>query len=428
MDTRRKWLDETEEDEVDLPAVFKALFRCIPVMLVAALLFGAFAFRYTKATQAPVYTASFSVYTDWDTDIYIEVINGSEVLTTAAERAGLDYEIGKIRGLVSVDVGDDARVLKISAGGSSPEEALALAQGVESAAIDIIPQKIDNSNFDIIDEPTLPAGASSPSYAGSALKGAILGAGLVAVLAIFKELFYAQIHGKKQLEENFGAVVLGEVPCAARAKNEKPLCNSSSAKKTAYEELFDHLSYSLPGRGTKVIAVSSAASCAEKSAVAVNLASVIAQSGKTALIVDCAMSAPEADKLLSIGCEKGLSDILTGSGGFEDCVSRTEYGMDFLAAGKTSQEPSWLLESDEMTGLLAMLKGRYEYIVLDYPPVENMADFSVISKSIDGFLLVVRHRRELVRKLTRALKRLDLAHSRVLGFVYTRALRGRKIR
>ena len=177
--------------------------------------------------------------------------------------------------------------------------------------------------------------------------------------------------------------------------------------------------FSLPGSGCKVIGVTSAVMHDGKSINAINLAISLAQVDKKVLLIECDLRLPTIGSRLKLNCDKGLTDLLTGQCQAGDAMIRSdEYGLDVIPAGTIPPDPTWLLQSKQIDALMAELKKYYEYIIVDLPPVTTVADASIMSKYIDGFLLVVRHQVTELRAINDSIAQLKFADAKILGFVY----------
>ena len=92
--------------------------------------------------------------------------------------------------------------------------------------------------------------------------------------------------------------------------------------------------------------------------------------------------------------------------------------MDILASGDIPPNPSELLTSARMEALLEELRGAYDYIIMDLPPITAVSDALAISKLMDGVVMVVRDSVSDQQMLSEAMRQLEMVNARVLGFVY----------
>ena len=93
-------------------------------------------------------------------------------------------------------------------------------------------------------------------------------------------------------------------------------------------------------------------------------------------------------------------------------------GMDLLTAGDIPPNPSELLGSERMGQIIAELRKKYKYIIVDLPPVNLVSDSLAMSKYMDGLVIVVREDVSDRKQLTEAMRQIHMIGIRVLGFVY----------
>lgn len=187
----------------------------------------------------------------------------------------------------------------------------------------------------------------------------------------------------------------------------------------AYKALRTNITFSLPGTGCKVIAVTSAQAHDGKSTICINTAISFSQLNKKVLLIECDLRLPTVGTKLEIRSVPGLSDTLIGSAQISEALRRNvRNGLDVLPAGNIPPDPTWLLQSNQMKVLIQQFRKLYDYILIDLPPVTTVADASIMSHYADGFLVAVRHQITEMPALEDALSQLHLAEAKVLGFVY----------
>ena len=208
---------------------------------------------------------------------------------------------------------------------------------------------------------------------------------------------------------------------ARGALEQSVLLNSRSDfyLREAYKMLRTNVTFSLAGvDGSKVIAVSSSAQSEGKSITAANLALSFAQAGQKVILIDCDLRKPKIARLLSMSAEDGLVNALMDASKLEESIVPYEdTKMDVLLCGTIPPNPSELLGSERMKQLLALLRGQYDYIVLDTPPINVVTDAVVLRSVVDGYLFVVRANQSERGEILHALDQLDYAQAKVLGFV-----------
>lgn len=192
------------------------------------------------------------------------------------------------------------------------------------------------------------------------------------------------------------------------------------AVQESYRALRTNVMFSLPGAGCKCVGVTSPAPGEGKSTTAANLAIALAQIGKKVILIDCDMRLPTVAATFHIPTAPGLSDFLVGQAKIEEAVRRSNtYGISILPSGNLPPDATGLLEDKQLDSLFSALKKIFDYIIVDLPPVNTVPDAMILSKYMDGFLVVIREQKTKHREIDQMLRQIRLADVRVLGFVGT---------
>ncbi len=215
-----------------------------------------------------------------------------------------------------------------------------------------------------------------------------------------------------------------------RAKNNSGVNKVASARSTvltpkmpfvvqeAYKTLRTNVMFSLPGGDCKCIGITSPTPGDGKSTTATNLAISLAQINKRVLLVDCDMRLPTVAGRFLIPAAPGLSDFLAGQARIEESVRRVEkYNLHILPAGNIPPDPTGLLEAKQLEHLFAAFRTLYDYVIVDLPPVTTVTDGVILSRYLDGFLIVAQIDRTEHRAVEEALRQLRMADANLLGFV-----------
>lgn len=188
----------------------------------------------------------------------------------------------------------------------------------------------------------------------------------------------------------------------------------------AYRSLRTNITFTLPGNECKCIGVTSAMPGEGKSTTAANLAISLGQIGKRVILVDCDMRLPTVAAKFRVDSVPGLSDFLAGHAPVEAALRNAErYGIHLLPAGNIPPDSTGLLEAKQLERLFAALRRNYDYVIVDLPPVVTVPDAAILSKHLDGYLMVVRERKTEHRAVKEMLRRLQIAEAKTLGFVVT---------
>ncbi len=189
----------------------------------------------------------------------------------------------------------------------------------------------------------------------------------------------------------------------------------------AYKLLRTNLMFTMPtgDRKCRVIGVTSSQRGEGKSTTAINLSYTIAETGKRVLLIDADMRLPSVAKKLQIRANPGLSNILAEDLDSKEIIRVSDVLVNWciLTAGDIPPNPTEMLGSEQMKNLINELAERYDYIIIDLPPVNIVSDALVISSLLDGMIVVVREDYTKRRELSNCIRHLELSNVKVLGFV-----------
>ena len=195
---------------------------------------------------------------------------------------------------------------------------------------------------------------------------------------------------------------------------------SSFYLQEAYRALRTNVNFALADKeGSKVVMVTSSLQSEGKSLTALNLAIALGQMDQKVLLVDCDMRRPKLARLLNLNAPVGLSNLLVDLSMLEVAiVNSTEHGIDLLLAGDIPPNPAELLSSTRMQRLLELMRERYDYVLLDSPPVDLVVDAVALSSKCDGVLFVVRTDQTERGAVIHGIDQLRYAGANILGFVF----------
>ena len=218
----------------------------------------------------------------------------------------------------------------------------------------------------------------------------------------------------------------GSILFSKKEKNDKDLSvryvllgdKTAFHVKEAYKALRTNVMFSVPDEGCKVIGVTSAVPSEGKSTTVLNLAITFAETGTRVLLIDADMRRPNIKKILGAGEGAGLSDVLARFVRADETIRPSGYdNLDVLFSGNIPPNPVELLASDNMKDMIEDLKGSYDYILIDTPPINVVTDATVVSRLIHGIILVARENASKKDELVEALNKLQFVNAKVLGLV-----------
>ena len=263
-------------------------------------------------------------------------------------------------------------------------------------------------NTSMVEEPHGSMVPTFPKKRNILMIAFLLGLAIPLGIFVVRELLDTKIRGKKDLAP-LKMPYLGEIPSAeqkprglARFRKRQPAvrrivveAQSRDMVNEAFRVLRTNLEYMGADGGEKrckVIAVTSANPGSGKTFISINLAKVLAIKGKRALMIDLDLRKGSLSKLIGRPKE-GITEYLVGKAGANQILVSGIDGTENLygiGVGKVPPNPAELLSSDRLDRLVEEMRGQYDYIILDCPPVELVTDAKVINRVADMTIFVVR--------------------------------------
>lgn len=209
---------------------------------------------------------------------------------------------------------------------------------------------------------------------------------------LIRDFFNDSIENLDQLKRVSSIPVLATIPSSKRKRimPDEPKSLLAESFRTARI----NLQYLNTGKQRQVVGFTSSTSGEGKTFCAVNLATVMALSGKSTIMVDADMRRPRLAETLGLTDEnKGLSTYLIGEAGMDEIIRKTDIqGMDMISAGPVPPNPLELVELPKMEELFIELRKRYDNIIVDASPMGLVSEYVIISRHTDVSLYVVRAR------------------------------------
>ncbi len=266
-----------------------------------------------------------------------------------------------------------------------------------------------------------PAKATSPSVVALMTAAALMGLLLGGTIAFGLEGIRGRVRGSHEIEDVFGAPVLGVVPMVRDAPRDDPrkALEMETDSESPVAEAFRVLRSSvlrLSGEDARVLLVTSGAAGEGKSTTAANLAVRIAGSGKQVLLVDADLRRPSLHRYFGIGNRNGLRHLLQdGTRGLPISITGIA-GLAVIAAGPATAASADHFEAGSFRAVIDRLRPLADYIVIDAPPV-FVSDTVLMAPVVDGIVFVADAQKTTQRSLARSRDLLDRLGLRATGIV-----------
>jgi len=291
------------------------------------------------------------------------------------------------------------------------------------------------TNIHLVDAALVPTGPVAPNVRRSTEMGLLLGLALGVALAFVLEGLDTSVKTVEDVERLIPAPALAAIPLAraswlkGRAAKAQPqngsvesivLKQPTSSLAESYRTLRTAILLSRAPRPPQALLVTSAQPGEGKTSTSINLALGLAQRGVPVVLVDADMRRPAISRALAVPENgAGLSSLLSGAHSLEASLRQYQSlpNLWVLPAGPVPPNPADLLASSTMEEVLRELRGRFEHVVVDSAPLLLVADATILSRVVDGVVLVVESGVTATRALLRAHRVLESAGGKILGTV-----------
>ncbi len=283
----------------------------------------------------------------------------------------------------------------------------------------------------IVDYALTPFKPAAPRKALVLAITLLLGLFLGAVYVVIQRALLRGVDDPGEIERELGVSVLVSIPYIAEqhkiaravARGEHgshvlAMLYSQNPGVEALRSLRTSLHFTMMDAANNVILLTGPAPGIGKSFVSANFGAVLAQAHKRVVVVDVDLRKGYLQQYFGLASQPGVSDYIAGDVTLQDLLQPAGVpGLDFVARGQAPPNPAELLMHERFSQLVAELSGKYDYVLLDSPPVLAVTDATIIGKLAGTTLVVLKSAEHPMREIEETLKRLNGAGIRPRGIL-----------
>ena len=294
---------------------------------------------------------------------------------------------------------------------------------------------LKENNIRILDYAKLPTRAIQPKVTLNMMFGALLGLLFGIIVALFLEFLDNTVKTQDDIERIAQIPFLGLIPSIKSDGLNSLKLLPELSKTASIRDLYVHHSpksniaescrtirtnimFTTPGKKLKRLLITSASSREGKTATAISMSVVMAQSGNKVLLIDTDMRRPRAHQAFGLRKKVGISSLIIKTASFDQAIQKTGIpNLDFIACGPIPPNPSELLHTNRFRELLDEFSEIYDWVILDSPPVLAVTDAAIMGNFIDGVILVVKSNSTSRGMLAKTKETLATINAPILGSI-----------
>lgn len=409
----------------------------LAVLFTAALLTSLATPMYRATTQLFISTPAGSAsdllqgssFTQRQVTTYADIIRTPAVLRPVVERIGGDLTVESLARQVDATVPPNTVLLQISVESEQADMAAAIANAVASQFADTLQdlERVDEAapspvKATVVQEATVPSAPASPRPLRNLAMALFLGPAIGFVIAWLRGRLDTRVTTEKDAQKATDATVIGGIAYDREASRHPLIVQADphSPRAEAFRTLRTNLQFVDAAERPRTLVFTSSMPGEGKTTTTANLALTMAASGSSVVVIEGDLRRPRLLQYMGMEGSVGLTNILIGEAELDDVLQPFGDSLTVLGAGTIPPNPSELLGSQAMAHLLRQLEQRFDYVIIDAPPLLPVTDAAVLAKLADGAIVVVGSKIIKREQLARALQNLENVDAHVLGLVMNR--------
>lgn len=359
---------------------------------------------------------------------YLALTNSRAVAERiATENPDLGMSAGEIAGNLTASMDNQSALIRVQATANDPVKAQTLANSALESVAYVANELEGGNTVRVVPlEDALPNNSPiSPNTWRNVFLGALVGFVAVYALIFARRAIDTKVRTREDATKSTELGVLGMLPKSEDLASAKILHEAGDhVSQESIRQLRTNLRFVNVDHPPKSVLITSSEPGEGKSTVASTLAQALAEAGQPTIIIDADLRRPTVAKKFRIDSKIGLTEVIAGQVELSEAVRQFENSQLFiLPAGRIPPNPSELLGSDKMRSLIRELSEEF-MVIIDAPPVLPVTDATLLSKAVDGTVLVATIGRTQREHLREATENLHQVKANLIGLVLNQTPQG----
>ena len=436
--------DENNEIVIDLGDFFDSIFREIKkrkvfllvviLLCIVSVVGVTFVRHQTTYTSKALFIASseeteniYLMGEDKDDDL-IETFNKlmqSEIMNNIILET---LEVKKVPGSIALSRINNTNLIELQVTSTDKNDAYDVVNCILNNYHRVTDRVMSDVNLSILDTPQIAEEADpGPNYLKRILLGCgigiILCLGFVSLLAFFRNT----IKSGEDVDKKLHLKNLAKIP-DLNYKRKVPVKHSmllldnprlNHSIKKAFYDIRNKIKQQHNNKGSRIFIVTSSFPGEGKTLVSVNSALALANGKDKTILVDLDLRNPSVGPSLGVtDLEKGVGDYFNGAANLEDLIEKNARGnLDILYGNMSYKAATEMLTGDKLENLFLELRGMYDYIIVDLPPIHVMDDACLVASQADSAIIVIKQDFAKTKDILDAIEELNKKIDTIIGTV-----------
>lgn len=398
-------------------------------------------------TQTPIYQATTRLYVSTTagssmSDLYsgnrlsqdrvlsyTQLVMGETLAQRTIDRLGLDMSAATLKAKITAKSKANTVLIDVGVLDPSPVRARDIANALSDEFVVMVreletPSQGASPEARVVVEQraSVPTAPITPKKKRDLATGIALGIILGIGLALLRDQLDNTIKSPEVLEAVTGTGVVGYIPFDKKLNTGHTIAFDTDNSGTAegFRKLRTNLQFLAVDNPPRLIVVTSSAPSEGKSTTAINIALALAEAEHSVVLVDGDLRRPRLAKYLDLVGSVGFSTVLSGGASLDEVLQKTKFSrLTVLTAGPIPPNPSEMLGSLAAKKMFSDLRAKFDYVIVDSPPLLAVTDGAILAAEADGAIVAVRAGKTKRDQLAHAIGILRDVDAKVLGAAFT---------
>ena len=233
----------------------------------------------------------------------------------------------------------------------------------------------------------------------SYLLAIICGFMIPVIIMSLRNFFSDTIYTPSDIKKATRIPILGFIGHSEKSKN-MVITATKSVIAESFRALRTNLQYLSASKKKKIITITSSVGGEGKTFTAMNLAAIFALAGHKTILIGGDLRKPRLHEDFKNATGRGLSSYLIEKAKLSEIIQKTDMeSLDIITAGPIPPNPAELLDSEKMKSLVIDLNKKYDYVIIDTPPIGLVTDGVILMQNADINLYIIRHDYSTIKSL-----------------------------